>query len=816
MTKMLFFLLSICLWQSNIIFSSANNDICVANACENGGSCLEVDGSPKCHCLDGYIGKNCENVAIVVSGNCSQYFDVAGNHLNFRIEPPYEFTKLDCVWTIKAPEDRSIIAVFENFQVEATENCNVASITLFDGANTTSTKIGEKICGNTLPDDETSTENNLLVHFQYNSAAQAQLNTVLEFDLGYKTADYSLLEGDIIVYNDIDDTNEGYLGEAISNDEYKWPVRDRVVHVPYTISRRMTNEKSDDINRAIQEYSSKTCVRFTPRTDTDDDYVYFHHYNLCKSTVGKNLKGGKHKVYVGACEVWGSILHEIHHILGFYHQSTRPDRDEYIDVDFQAIDDYETAMYINNTRASIKKNYIRCNETNFGKARGCVSLGRYDPNSISHYPPSVPGNKYIVIIELKEKALSLCGEKGCNPGQRESLSEKDIDDVTSLYNCGSTFNEWGEWQGHCCDRLMHRNRTCKNDHPQLPCYGRLTDSISFQCKNSSCSEWTPFTECANGTQSRTRVCADESLRCHNETDSRPCLDYSGNFFEIYKWQMESFMKTISDQHDEIHQLKEKLWSQHVTLDNQHTLIHGLQLQISNMKSEQELNLQNMKSEQKFKIELQRVQLEHLQKLISEMKSEKGSIGLPGPKGPPGPTGAPGSPGIKGQKGKVGATGSPGVKGTSGPKGEKGETGILLPGKYEWSRTMPKGTVSASSQYCTSMKDFQISLQGKTAYEITISAGSTHITCSDSNVANEIVSAFSECTTTCPRETFSCQGNEWKVGECSGGGEIKVGSNPFCDCSRDVTIRPCIGTDNWGGSGNSCGSDSMKLSITVTL
>ena len=84
--------------------------------------------------------------------------------------------------------------------------------------------------------------------------------------------------------------------------------------------------------------------------------------------------------------------------------------------------------------------------------------------------------------------------------------------------------------------------------------------------------------------------------------------------------MESFMKTISDQHDEIHQLKEKLWSQHVTLDNQHTLIHGLQLQISNMKSEQELNLQNMKSEQELKIELQRVQLEHFQKQISELKS----------------------------------------------------------------------------------------------------------------------------------------------------------------------------------------------------
>ena len=66
--------------------------------------------------------------------------------------------------------------------------------------------------------------------------------------------------------------------------------------------------------------------------------------------------------------------------------------------------------------------------------------------------------------------------------------------------------------------------------------------------------------------------------------------------------MESFMKTISDQHNEIHQLKEKLWSQHVVLDNQHTLIHGLQLQISNMKSEQELNLQNMKSEHELNLQ----------------------------------------------------------------------------------------------------------------------------------------------------------------------------------------------------------------------
>ena len=39
------------------------------------------------------------------------------------------------------------------------------------------------------------------------------------------------------------------------------------------------------------------------------------------------------------------------------------------------INDYEVAMFINNTRASIKKNYVRCDETPLGKSRGCKSLG---------------------------------------------------------------------------------------------------------------------------------------------------------------------------------------------------------------------------------------------------------------------------------------------------------------------------------------------------------------------------------------------------------------------------------------------------------
>ena len=68
-----------------------------------------------------------------------------------------------------------------------------------------------------------------------------------------------------------------------------------------------------------------------------------------------------------------------------------------------------------------------------------VSLGRYDPNSISHYGTELPGNKSITVIELTEKAKLLCEDEGCDPGQRESLSENDITDITRLYSCGRNY-----------------------------------------------------------------------------------------------------------------------------------------------------------------------------------------------------------------------------------------------------------------------------------------------------------------------------------------------------------------------------------------
>ena len=88
---------------------------------------------------------------------------------------------------------------------------------------------------------------------------------------------------------------------------------------------------------------------------------------------------------------------------------------------------------------------------------------------------------------------------------------------------GSSFTEWSVWQGHCCNKFVYRTRTCKNDRSGLKCYGSTVDKMPIDCRIASCSKWSDFSICSNGTQTRTRLSSDERLQCKNETDVRPCL-----------------------------------------------------------------------------------------------------------------------------------------------------------------------------------------------------------------------------------------------------------------------------------------------------
>ena len=51
----------------------------------------------------------------------------------------------------------------------------------------------------------------------------------------------------------------------------------------------------------------------------------------CFSAIGR--QGGKQRISVGeGCEYKGTVMHEMMHALGFFHEQSRTDRDNYIMV----------------------------------------------------------------------------------------------------------------------------------------------------------------------------------------------------------------------------------------------------------------------------------------------------------------------------------------------------------------------------------------------------------------------------------------------------------------------------------------------------
>lgn len=87
----------------------------------------------------------------------------------------------------------------------------------------------------------------------------------------------------------------------------------------------------------MHEIEEKTCIRFVHNeivggSDTGRDFLEFtSRTNGCYSAVGRI--GGLQVLNLGsACVKYNIILHETVHALGFHHEHTRRDRDEYVKI----------------------------------------------------------------------------------------------------------------------------------------------------------------------------------------------------------------------------------------------------------------------------------------------------------------------------------------------------------------------------------------------------------------------------------------------------------------------------------------------------
>ncbi|CAJ0961239.1 unnamed protein product [Ranitomeya imitator] len=118
----------------------------------------------------------------------------------------------------------------------------------------------------------------------------------------------------------------------------KWPKNaNGIVPVPYTIDSQYSASEVSLINDALKEFEVMTCVQFVNRI-SEADYLSIEPGTGCWSYIGRIL--GKQTVSLArpSCMVYGVIQHEAMHNIGFFHEHTRMDRDNYIDILWQNMD----------------------------------------------------------------------------------------------------------------------------------------------------------------------------------------------------------------------------------------------------------------------------------------------------------------------------------------------------------------------------------------------------------------------------------------------------------------------------------------------
>ncbi|XP_035673696.1 uncharacterized protein LOC118414053 [Branchiostoma floridae] len=162
------------------------------------------------------------------------------------------------------------------------------------------------------------------------------------------------------------------------------------------------------IQAAIKEFNEKTCIRFVPRTN-ERDYVHIKRLSGCWSDIG--VSGGMQELSLGDGCLWkGTIIHELMHAVGFWHEHQRPDRDDYVTIRLQNVDPDE--------------------QYNFDKQTDSRTLGlSYDYGSVMHYESdafSANGRDTIV----PKRPLN-----GIVLGWAEELSSLDLQKINKLYDC---------------------------------------------------------------------------------------------------------------------------------------------------------------------------------------------------------------------------------------------------------------------------------------------------------------------------------------------------------------------------------------------
>ncbi|XP_067249263.1 meprin A subunit beta-like [Chanodichthys erythropterus] len=270
--------------------------------------------------------------------------------------------------------------------------------------------------------------------------------------------------------------NDGANGEVKEIQYWDIPV-------PYELSQNISLNRRGVILRAFEQFRLKSCidfklseaeeiyisvesregaslqVRFTPftraslhepRLDSVNSSLLSHTLllltpfypvsasitgmrNRCWSFIGRSSSPGAQTLSIGEeCGRKGIVEHQFLHALGFSHEHTRYDRDDYVTINYQ--------------------NIIKGFEGYFSKSSEIVSVTPYDYYSVMHFDKNAFSNGSGSTITTKSPEFQEV------IGQLMEMSESDVTELNKLYKCNSSVS----FLDHCSfdDESLCQMRVC--------------------------------------------------------------------------------------------------------------------------------------------------------------------------------------------------------------------------------------------------------------------------------------------------------------------------------------------------------------------
>lgn len=224
-----------------------------------------------------------------------------------------------------------------------------------------------------------------------------------------KVGDAYVLEGDILV-NPIPDPRDGVIFAAAIERDRRWPGG----RIPYMI--QAGHPAASRVLFAINEINRLTNLQLVPLTNEANFVnIVYDPESGCAANVGR-IKGGVNVITLSNNCSTGSIMHEFLHTAGLFHEQSRSDRDQFVEI---------LEANIEQDRRDQFEKY-ECDYEG-------VDIGPYDYGSIMHYhlfafnrfEPDDPDRPSIRILQDLPANVTV--------GQRDGLSDLDIAAINAMY-----------------------------------------------------------------------------------------------------------------------------------------------------------------------------------------------------------------------------------------------------------------------------------------------------------------------------------------------------------------------------------------------